>query len=65
MRAWLSREATYVKVTLEPRLRAQISRGNTDILRILYRQVVDGLGGDPVSCRWEWEGENVVVGAAL
>lgn len=65
MKAWLPEEATYVKVTLETMLQGQLSRGNSAILKIIYRQITDALGGEPTSMRWEQEGKDVVVGAAL
>ena len=67
MRSWLPGEHTYVKITIEPALQAQLGGGgdNVDILSILHHQIVDALGGEPSAWRWEQEGVNIVVGAAL
>ena len=67
MKAWLDREVKYVKVVLDPKLQAQLGHkgGNPDVLRIIYRQVVGVLGGEPTSGRWEHKGPNIVVGLAL
>ena len=67
MKSWLHREATYVKVVLEPKLQSQLGGkgGNPDVLKIIYNQVVGALGGEPTSGRWERQGEDIVVGLAL
>ena len=67
MKAWLPGEATYLKITVEPKLQAQLGApgGNPGVLAILKRLIVEALGGEPTAWRWEQEGNNIVVGAAL
>lgn len=42
-----------VKIMLTPKLLAQIGRGNTDVLKLINRQVADELGGNPTAWRWQ------------
>jgi len=67
MKSWLPREAKYVKIVIEPQLQAHLGSpgGTPAILAILNHQITDALGGKPTAWRWEQEGDNIVVGAAL
>lgn len=68
MNAWLSGQANYVKVCISPKLARQLgSNGSSKhpVVVLLRQLIKDALGGEPTSWRWEIEGENILIGAAV